>query len=155
MNRLISTCCALLLASATLAQEKPAVPQPASTLSRAVATSVNRQPAIPRPEQEAAAELRFEGGRWELRVRSEDGRWHTATVEAPTSPDRREAIAATAAALARIDVSAALAERAVEGDWSRPDITEQPGIAITAGRHPVVEAALSKAGGRGYNRRVN
>ncbi|AXI56520.1 hypothetical protein SuNHUV7_14330 (plasmid) [Pseudoseohaeicola sp. NH-UV-7] len=55
MNRLISTCCALLLASATLAQEKPAVPQPASTLSRAVATSVNRQPAIPRPEQEAAA----------------------------------------------------------------------------------------------------
>jgi arylsulfatase len=54
MHKLISTCCALLLASAALAQDT-ALPQPASTLSRAVATAVNRQPAIPRPEQEAAA----------------------------------------------------------------------------------------------------
>ncbi len=60
----------------------------------------------------------------------------------------RERIAATAAALARIDVSAGNAERASEGDWCRPKIEDAPGIAITAGRHPVVEAALSKTGER-------
>lgn len=60
----------------------------------------------------------------------------------------REAIAATAAALARIDVAAANAERAAEGEWCRPDIAEDAGLAISAGRHPVVEAALAKAGER-------
>jgi DNA mismatch repair protein MutS len=60
----------------------------------------------------------------------------------------REAIAATAAALARLDVGAANAERAAEGDWCRPEIAEDAGLAITAGRHPVVEAALAKAGER-------
>jgi DNA mismatch repair protein MutS len=60
----------------------------------------------------------------------------------------REAIAATAAALARIDVAAGNAERAAEGDWCRPDIAEDAGLAITGGRHPVVEAALAKAGER-------
>ncbi len=60
----------------------------------------------------------------------------------------REAIAATAAALARIDVAAANAERAAEGDWCRPEIAEDTGLAITGGRHPVVEAALAKAGDR-------
>jgi len=60
----------------------------------------------------------------------------------------REAIAATAAALARIDVTAGNAERAAEGDWCRPDIAEDAGLAITGGRHPVVEAALAKAGER-------
>jgi DNA mismatch repair protein MutS len=53
----------------------------------------------------------------------------------------REAIAATAAALARIDVAAGTAERAA-------DIAEDAGLAITGGRHPVVEAALAKAGER-------
>ncbi len=62
--------------------------------------------------------------------------------------DAREAIAATAAALARIDVAAGNAERASEGDWCRPDVTAEPGLAITAGRHPVVEAALVKSGDR-------
>ncbi|MBA4765514.1 MAG: DNA mismatch repair protein MutS [Erythrobacter sp.] len=57
----------------------------------------------------------------------------------------REAIAATAAALARIDVSAGLAERAVEGDWSRPQILDEPYLEITGGRHPVVEQALARA----------
>ena len=61
---------------------------------------------------------------------------------------RREAIAATAAALARIDVSAGLAERASEGDWCRPDIVAEPVLAIEQGRHPVVEAALAQAGER-------
>jgi len=60
----------------------------------------------------------------------------------------REAIAATAAALARIDVAAGNAERAAEGDWCRPDIAEDAGLTITGGRHPVVEAALAKAGDR-------
>ncbi len=60
----------------------------------------------------------------------------------------REAIAATAAALARIDVAAANAERAAEGDWCRPEIAEDTGLTITGGRHPVVEAALAKAGDR-------
>jgi DNA mismatch repair protein MutS len=60
----------------------------------------------------------------------------------------REAIAATAAALARLDLGAALAERAAEGDWCRPEITEEAELAITAGRHPVVEAALARSGAR-------
>jgi DNA mismatch repair protein MutS len=60
----------------------------------------------------------------------------------------RQNIAATAAALARIDVSAANAERAAEGDWCRPCIDGAPGLSIEGGRHPVVEAALKKAGDR-------
>jgi DNA mismatch repair protein MutS len=60
----------------------------------------------------------------------------------------RETIAATAAALARIDVAAALAERAVEGDWCRPDVVDAPCLEITGGRHPVVEQALAKTGER-------
>ena len=60
----------------------------------------------------------------------------------------REAIADTAAALARIDVAAANAERAAEGDWCRPEIAGDAGLAITGGRHPVVEAALAKTGER-------
>jgi DNA mismatch repair protein MutS len=60
----------------------------------------------------------------------------------------RHAIAATAAALARIDVAAGNAERASESDWCRPVIAEDAGLSITAGRHPVVEAALAKAGER-------
>jgi DNA mismatch repair protein MutS len=60
----------------------------------------------------------------------------------------RERIAATASALARIDVAAANAERAAEGDWCRPEIAEDAGLTITGGRHPVVESALAKAGER-------
>ena len=60
----------------------------------------------------------------------------------------REAIAATAAALARLDVSTGNAERASEGDWCRPEIGQDTALAITAGRHPVVEAALAKSGER-------
>ncbi len=60
----------------------------------------------------------------------------------------RERIAASAAALARIDVSSGNAERAVESDWCRPEIDTTPGLAISGGRHPVVEAALVKGGER-------
>ncbi len=60
----------------------------------------------------------------------------------------RQEIAAAAGALARIDVSAANAERASEGDWCCPQISDEIGLAIEGGRHPVVEAALTKAGER-------
>ena len=60
----------------------------------------------------------------------------------------RQTIAATAAALARIDVAAGLAERAAEGGWCRPEVVEQPCLDITGGRHPVVEAALAVRGER-------
>ncbi|APE27693.1 DNA mismatch repair protein MutS [Aurantiacibacter gangjinensis] len=56
---------------------------------------------------------------------------------------RREAIAATAAALARLDVAAGQAERASDGEWCRPTIVAEPVLDIHAGRHPVVEAALA------------
>jgi DNA mismatch repair protein MutS len=58
------------------------------------------------------------------------------------------AIAATAAALARIDVAAGLAERAAEGGWCRPEIGTDLALGIEGGRHPVVEAALKERGER-------
>lgn len=61
---------------------------------------------------------------------------------------RREAIAATAEALARIDVAAGLAERAAEDDWCRPEMIDAPCLEVTGGRHPVVEAALARSGDR-------
>ncbi len=64
------------------------------------------------------------------------------TVEA------RQAIARTAAALARIDVAAGQAERAAQGGWTRPSIAEEPCLAIEGGRHPVVEEALAAQGER-------
>ena len=65
-----------------------------------------------------------------------------------TALTQREAIAATADALARLDVAAALAERAVEGGWARPQLVEHSCFEITGGRHPVVEAAVARAGER-------
>lgn len=61
---------------------------------------------------------------------------------------RAAAISATADALARIDVAAALAERAVEGDWCRPRFDEALCFDVKGGRHPVVEAALRTSGTR-------
>jgi DNA mismatch repair protein MutS len=55
------------------------------------------------------------------------------------------AIRATAGALARIDVAAALAELAAGEGWTRPQVTEDCDFAIERGRHPVVEAALKRA----------
>ncbi len=60
----------------------------------------------------------------------------------------RHAIAATAAALARIDVAAGQAERGAEGGWCCPALVEEPSLAIAGGRHPVVEAALALRGER-------
>ena len=62
--------------------------------------------------------------------------------------EARLQIAGTAAAMARIDVAAGQAERAAEGGWCRPQITEDRALSIEAGRHPVVEAALAKSGAK-------
>lgn len=62
--------------------------------------------------------------------------------------NRSAEIAATADALARLDVAAALAERAVEGGWCRPEIVDHACFEIEGGRHPVVEAAVAATGDR-------
>ncbi len=54
----------------------------------------------------------------------------------------RAAIEARAAALAGLDVTAALAELARARDWHRPQLFDDTRFHIEAGRHPVVEAAL-------------
>jgi DNA mismatch repair protein MutS len=54
-----------------------------------------------------------------------------------------DAIAAAAAALATLDALQSCARLAEGGDWCRPDITETDAFDITAGRHPVVEAAIA------------
>jgi DNA mismatch repair protein MutS len=50
---------------------------------------------------------------------------------------------ATAAAVARIDVAAALAETAALNDYVRPILTTSTTLAIQDGRHPVVEQAMN------------
>jgi len=60
----------------------------------------------------------------------------------------REAIATTAAALARIDVAAGQAERAAEGGWCLPHLSDDTALTIRGGRHPVVETALAARGDR-------
>jgi DNA mismatch repair protein MutS len=55
-------------------------------------------------------------------------------------------ITATAEAIARIDVAASHAARAVEGGWCRPQLSDQPCLEIDGGRHPVVESALRANG---------
>ncbi len=60
------------------------------------------------------------------------------------------AIAATAQAMAALDVHAAAATLAAAGGWCRPELTERPDFALTAARHPVVEAALARTRGPGF-----
>ncbi|KFG88529.1 DNA mismatch repair protein MutS [Sphingobium herbicidovorans NBRC 16415] len=63
---------------------------------------------------------------------------------------RKSEIALAADALSRLDVAAALAERAAEGGWQRPHFLPQDGegpcLEIIGGRHPVVEDALQREG---------
>ncbi len=59
---------------------------------------------------------------------------------------RRLEIAEAAAALASLDLAAALAERAIESRWVRPELTDGVEFAIHGGRHPTVEAALAGSG---------
>ena len=58
--------------------------------------------------------------------------------------ERRDKIARSADAIARLDVAASMATRATEGQWCRPKFVNEPIFHVRAGRHPVVESALIK-----------
>ncbi len=62
---------------------------------------------------------------------------------------RRAEIAAAAAALATLDLAAALAELAAEAGWVRPVVENGTAFEVSGGRHPTVEAALAASGNRG------
>jgi DNA mismatch repair protein MutS len=53
--------------------------------------------------------------------------------------EQLEPLKSAAIAMAELDVLATLAERAEALDWSAPQLTDESGIAIERGRHPVVE----------------
>ncbi|APX89838.1 DNA mismatch repair protein MutS [Brevirhabdus pacifica] len=55
-----------------------------------------------------------------------------------------------AAGLAEVDHSRALADLAVECDWSRPQMEDSRAFDIRGGRHPVVERALRQQGGAAF-----
>ena len=57
----------------------------------------------------------------------------------------RDGLEALAAALAVIDVSAALAQKAGDENWVSPQLFDDKRFLIEGGRHPVVEAALRAA----------
>ena len=69
----------------------------------------------------------------------------TEQVLAMSSP-----IGAAAAAVATIDVTAALSDLARGENWSRPAVFEDRRFHIEAGRHPVVEAALQDNGSSSF-----
>jgi DNA mismatch repair protein MutS len=54
-------------------------------------------------------------------------------------------LSASAVALARLDVLLSLAEAAARNGYARPQLDTTTGLAITAGRHPVVEQMLDGA----------
>jgi DNA mismatch repair protein MutS len=54
------------------------------------------------------------------------------------------ALTRLARALATLDALCALAERSLTLAWCRPQFMKEPGIEITQGRHPVVEARLAE-----------
>jgi DNA mismatch repair protein MutS len=56
------------------------------------------------------------------------------------------ALSKLARAIATLDALCALAERSLTLNWCRPQFTREPGIDITAGRHPVVESRLAETG---------
>jgi DNA mismatch repair protein MutS len=62
---------------------------------------------------------------------------------------RRAEIAQAAAALATLDLAAALAERAAEGGWVRPVVEVGTTFDVRGGRHPMVEAGLAASGNGG------
>ncbi|MFM7801922.1 MAG: DNA mismatch repair protein MutS, partial [Limnohabitans sp.] len=57
------------------------------------------------------------------------------------------ALSQVAWALAILDVLACLSERSLTLNWCAPVLVNTPGIEITQGRHPVVEARLAETGG--------
>ena len=56
---------------------------------------------------------------------------------------RADELALCAAGLARLDVLLGAAALAEGGTWCRPELADDEALEITAGRHPVVQAALS------------
>jgi DNA mismatch repair protein MutS len=64
--------------------------------------------------------------------------------------DAGEGIANAARALAELDVHAAAATLAADGGWCRPEMPDRAEFCVTAGRHPVVEAALRRARGPAF-----
>lgn len=58
--------------------------------------------------------------------------------------ERLEPLKRCAAAMAELDVLACFAERAQSLDWAQPELTEDPGLHIERGRHPVVEAVRTE-----------
>jgi DNA mismatch repair protein MutS len=60
------------------------------------------------------------------------------------------ALTRLARALASLDALCALAERSLTLNWCRPQFTREPGIEISQGRHPVVEARLAETGGGAF-----
>jgi DNA mismatch repair protein MutS len=57
-------------------------------------------------------------------------------------------IRASAAAVAELDVTAALAQAAAEGRYARPSFSEDGAMRILAGRHPVIERLAEQETGR-------
>ena len=60
------------------------------------------------------------------------------------------ALSRLARALAALDALCALAERSLTLGWAAPVFVKEPCIAITQGRHPVVEARLLETGGAAF-----
>jgi DNA mismatch repair protein MutS len=60
------------------------------------------------------------------------------------------ALTRLARALATLDALCALAERSLTLNWCRPQFLKEPGIEITQGRHPVVEARLAETSGGAF-----
>jgi DNA mismatch repair protein MutS len=63
---------------------------------------------------------------------------------------RADPLAATAAAVAALDVASALAELAVDNQHIRPVIDDSDTFEISEGRHPVVAAALARDNGASF-----
>jgi DNA mismatch repair protein MutS len=61
---------------------------------------------------------------------------------------RHAVLSAIAAGLAELDVAAAWAELAVAEGWVRPELADDLAFVVAGGRHPVVEAAVARDGGR-------
>ncbi len=59
-------------------------------------------------------------------------------------------LSAAAAALAELDVTAALAELAAEEAWVEPQVDDSRAFEVREGRHPVVERALRRQGAPGF-----
>jgi len=60
------------------------------------------------------------------------------------------ALSRLARAMASLDALCALSERSLTLNWCRPQFIKEPGIEITQGRHPVVEARLAETTGGSF-----